>query len=292
MKRILREPLLHFVVLGAALFALYSYLNRSSKTEPGELIVSAGQIEHIVARYSQFHQRPPTRDQLKGLIDQYVREEILSREAVKLGLDQDDMVIRRHLQQKMEFVAADLTTAEEPTEAELADWLAKHPDKFRHEPRFSFRHVYLSPNKHAERFDSDAAKLLADLKRSGAMADVSTLGDSFLLPNEFTEASQSSIASQFGSEFTKPLAELKTGEWTGPIRSGYGAHLVLLTARTEGRLPALDEVRDFVRRDLTGERRQEAHRRFLEGVLAQYKVKIEWPQADPTAEEAKLAQAP
>ena len=145
------------------------------------------------------------------------------------------MVIRRHLQQKMEFVAADLATAEEPTEAELADWLAKHPDKFRHEPRFSFRHVYLSPDKHGDRFDSDAARLLADLKQAGAKADVRTLGDSFLLPHEFADASQSMVAAQFGPEFAKPLAELKTGEWTGPIRSGYGAHLVLLTARTEGR---------------------------------------------------------
>jgi len=191
----------------------------------------------------------------------------------------------------MEFVATDLATAEEPTEIELADWLAKHPDKFRHEPRFSFRHVYLSPDKHGDHFDADAAKLLSDLRQAGAQAVASTLGDSFLLPHEFADASQSMVAAQFGPDFAKPLADLKTGEWTGPIRSGYGAHLVLLTARTEGRLPALDEVHDFVRRDLLGERRLAANRLFLDDLLAQYKVKIEWPKEDSANAEKKLAKA-
>jgi hypothetical protein len=292
MKQILREPLLHFLALGAALFAAYSYLHRGREATPGELVVSAGQIEHLAARFTQFQQRPPSKTELKGLIDQYVREEILSREAVKLGLDQDDTVIRRHLQQKMEFVATDLATAGEPNEAELADWLAQHPDKFRHEPQFTFRHVYLDPDKHGDRFEADAAKLLADLKQAGVKAESSTLGDSFLLPHEFVDVSQSVLAVQFGPEFTKPLAELKIGEWTGPIRSGYGAHLVLLTARSEGHLPALDEVRDFVRRDLVSERRQEVNRRFLEGLLSHYQVKIEWPREDSAATEKKLAKVP
>ena len=123
-------------------------------------------------------------------------------------------------------------------------------------------------------------KLLADLKRTAHRPTSSTLGDSFLLPHEFADESQSAVAAQFGPEFAGQLDRLKTGEWTGPIRSGYGVHLVLLTARTEGRLPALDEVRELVKRDLMSERRLEANRRFLDGLLAQYKVKIEWPKAD------------
>src|SRR4051812_9534009 len=99
MKHILREPLLHFLVLGAALFVSYGFLHRGREAAPGELIVSTGQIEHLAARFTQFQQRPPSKTELKGLIDQYVREQILSREAMKLGLDQDDTVIRRHLQQ-------------------------------------------------------------------------------------------------------------------------------------------------------------------------------------------------
>src|SRR5262245_13006659 len=147
MRSILKEPLLHFMLLGSALFAAYAFLNRAPNARPDEIIVRAGQIEHLAARFAQFQQRPPTAEELKGLIDQYVREEISSREAVKLGLDQDDSVIRRRLQQKLEFIATDLATADEPTESELADWLAKHPDNFRQPARYSFRHVYLSPER-------------------------------------------------------------------------------------------------------------------------------------------------
>jgi hypothetical protein len=292
MRSLLHEPLLHFLLLGAALFAADGFVNRAPKVQPGEIIVSAGQIEHLAARFAQFRQRPPTTEELKGLIDQYVREEILSREAMKLGLDQNDAIIRRRLQQKMEFVATDLATADEPTEAELAAWLAQHPDDFRQEQRFSFRHIYLSPGKRGDRFDADLAKLLADLKQAGEQADVHTLGDSFLLPHAFADESQSAVAAQFGPEFVGQLARLQTGEWTGPIHSGYGVHLVLLTARTESYLPALDEVRELVKRDIMSERRLEANRRLLDGLLAQYKVKVEWPKADFVSADKTMAQTP
>ena len=292
MRSLLQEPLLHFLLLGVALFAADGFVNRVPKAQPGEIIVSAGQIEHLAARFARFQQRPPTTEELKGLIDQYVREEILSREAMKLGLDQHDPIIRRRLQQKMEFVATDLATADEPTEAELAAWLAQRPDNFREAPRFSFRHIYLSPDQRGDRFDAALAKLLADLKQDGAEADVQTLGDSFLLPHEFADASQSAIASQFGPEFAGQLAGVKTGEWTGPIRSGYGMHLVLLTARNESRLPALDEVRELVKRDVMSARRLETNRRFLDGLLAQYKVKVEWPKADFASTDKTMAQTP
>ncbi len=278
MKRLFREPLLYFLLLGAATFMAYGLMNRAPTTRPGEVIVSAGQVERLAGTFTRFRQRPPTEEELKGLIDQYVREEVLSREAVKLGLDQDDAVIRRRLQQKMEFVLTDLATVEEPTEAELAAWLAKHPDSYREEQRFSFRHVYLSPEKHGDQLDADLSELLAHLKKGGAQAEAHTLGDSFLLPHEFADASHSAVASQFGPGFAGELARLTIAEWAGPILSGYGPHLVLLIARTESRSPALDEVRELVKRDLMNDRRLEANRRLLDGVLARYTVKVEWPK--------------
>jgi hypothetical protein len=279
-RPLLKEPLLHFLVLGAALFTAYGVFNRELPAPPGEIIVSAGQIEHLAARFAQFQQRPPTTEELKGLIDQYVREEVLSREAMKLGLDRDDSIIRRRLQQKMEFVATDLATADEPTEAELAAWLAEHPDDFRQGPRFSFRHIYLNPDKRGDRFDADLAQLLTDLQQDGTQADVQARGDRFLLPHEWADAPQRAVAAQFGPEFAGQLAGVKTGEWTGPIRSGYGVHLVLLTARTDSHLPPLDEVRESVTRDVMRARRLEANRRFLDGLLARYQVKVEWPKED------------
>jgi hypothetical protein len=292
MRAFLQEPLLHFLLLGTAVFAAYDFLNRALKADQGEIVVGAGQIEHLAARFAQFQQRSPTAEELKGLIDQYVREEVLSREAVKLGLDQDDSVIRRRLQQKMEFVATDLAAIEEPTDAELADWLAKHPDDFRQPARYTFRHVFLSPDKRRDAIDSDVSKLLASLKHAGAQADADKLGDSLLLPHEFAGESHSAVASQFGREFAEQLAELKMGEWTGPIRSGFGVHFVLLTARTDSRLPEVDEVRELVRRDLMNVRRLEVNRRFLEGLLARYKVKVEWPPTYFVSADTMVARAP
>jgi hypothetical protein len=292
MKRFLKEPLLHFVLLGAALFIAYGTIIPANQTKPDEIIVSAQQIEQLAARFSQFRQRPPTADELKGLIDQYVREEILSREAVKLGLDQGDAVIRRRLQQKMEFVATDLAATDEPTEAELADWLAAHPENFRQEARFTFRHVYLNPDDRGDQLDTDVSKLLADLKQAGAQADLTALGDSFLLPQEFSDMPRSEVASQFGPEFSATLAGLTEGEWTGPIRSGFGVHIVLLTWRAESRMPSLDEVRDQVRREVTSQRLVEANRRLLDSLLAKYSVKLEWPAEGPGSAGTTMAETP
>ena len=178
MKKLIREPLVHFLLLGGALFGVYAALNRDQAESREDIVVTSGQIENLAATFAKVWQRPPTAEELKGQIDQYVKEEILSREAVKLGLDQNDTVIRRRLQQKMEFIAEDFAAAAEPTDAELADYLAKHPDQFAQDQRFTFRQVFLNPEKRGDQLEADTAALLAELKRRGADADVSTLGDS------------------------------------------------------------------------------------------------------------------
>jgi hypothetical protein len=286
MKKLLHEPLLHFVLLGALLFAAYSHLNREPADSPQRIVVSSGQIEHLITTFARTWQRPPTGAELKGLVDQYVREEMFSREAVKLGLDQNDTVIRRRLQQKMEFIAEDLSAAAEPTHADLAAYLAKHPDAFRQDQQVTFRHVFLSPEKHADQLDAVTAKLLADLRAEGAKADVSALGDPTLLERSFRNETQHRIASDFGADFTTLLAKAPVGEWTGPLASGFGANLVFVEQRTEGRVPSLDEVRPQVLREWENARRLETNRKFLESLLKQYEVTIEWPKeaaAQPTA---------
>jgi len=276
--KLLKEPLFHFLLLGAALFGAYAVLNRNQPAAQNEILVSAGQIETLAATFTKVWQRPPNAQELKAQIDQYVKEEMLSREAIALGLDKNDTVIRRRLQQKMEFLAEDFAAASDPTEAELADYLAKHPDQFAEEPRFTFRQVFLSSDKRGENLRADASQLLADLKKQGSETDIAELGDSTLLPPDLADASQRSVVAQFGSEFTRALAKLKPGEWSGPIQSGYGMHLVFVSQRSEGRVPALDEVREQVKRELMNERRQAANRKFLDALLNKYHVVIEWPK--------------
>ncbi|HEY5705135.1 MAG TPA: peptidylprolyl isomerase [Terrimicrobiaceae bacterium] len=279
MKNLLREPLLHFALLGALLFAAYRLVNREPKADPQRIVVSAGQIEHMVTTFARTWQRPPTTEEVKGLIDQYVREEMLSREAMKLGLEQNDTVIRRRLQQKMEFIAEDLAAAE-PTDADLARYLEKHPDAFRQDQQLTFRHVYLNPEKYGEQLHVVANKLLTDLRSKDAQADISTLGDPTLLDPAFRDEPQRRVEATFGSAFAGKLATLPVGEWSGPVTSEFGTHLVLVEQRTEGRVPTLDEVRPQVRREWENARRIEENRKFLEKLLKQYEIGIDWPKPE------------
>jgi hypothetical protein len=278
MKRILKEPLLHFLLLGAVIFAAYSLVSKGAGGEPGKIVVTQGQLASMMVGFTRTWQRPPTREEWEGLIRDRVREEVYYREALALGLDKDDLIIRRRLRQKMEFVTDDVVAQAEPGEAELAEFLAKHPDRFRVEPRFTFRQVYLNPAKHGENLARDTAQLLAQLNQAGGKIDISALGDSFLLEHRFEAEPASEIGKQFGEKFAAKLGELSPGQWQGPVESGFGVHLVLVSERLEGRLPALADVRDAVRREWANVKRLETNEQFYQELLKRYAVTIERPQ--------------
>ncbi|HET9793834.1 MAG TPA: peptidylprolyl isomerase [Thermoanaerobaculia bacterium] len=286
MKRVLREPLLHFVVLGAAFFVAYGLGRKSGSGEPRKIVVTQGQVEHLVTGFARTWQRPPSSEELAGLIRDQVREEVYCREATALGLDKDDSVIRRRLAQKMEFISNDVAARVEPSDADLNAYLQTHAEGFRLEPRFTFRHVYLDPERHGADLARDTARLLVQLTAAGDTADVSALGDPFLLEHELDGAPAGDVARQFGEPFAKALARLDTGRWQGPVESGYGLHLVFVRERTEGRVPALSEVREAVRRAWDDERRSNANEKFYRELLKRYTVTIE---ESPKAEPKKLA---
>jgi hypothetical protein len=278
MKRLLREPLLHFLLLGAAIFAAYSVVSKRGSEEPGKIVITQGQVENLAFGFAKTWQRPPTDQELAALVRDRVREEVYYREAMALGLDKDDTVIRRRLRQKMEFVSDDIATQAEPTDADLNAYLLAHPAKFPVVQRFTFRQVYLNPDKHRASLADDAARLLAQLKQSGDKADISALGDVFLLEHDFTALPASEIAKQFGEQFAARMPELTPGQWQGPIESGYGVHLVKVAERSDGRLPALADVREVVRREWDNARRQEANEKFFQELLKRYVVTIEQPK--------------
>ena len=282
--KILREPLLHFILLGAAIFAVYGFVTRHRTDKPGEIVVTQGTLENIITGFTRTWQRPPTEEELRGQIREYIREEAAYREALAMGLDRDDTIVRRRLRQKLEFLSDDLATRVEPTDADLQSFLRTHPGLFQSEPRFTFRHVYLNPQQHGANRAADEARLLAELQRGGANADLSSLGDPFLLAPSFQNVSLAEVKQVFGDQFASALAALPTSHWQGPVASGYGAHFVFLSQRTEGSLPALPEIRDQVRREWFNTRRSEATEKFYQALLKRYTVKIE------PAEEKKLAQ--
>lgn len=289
MRRLLKEPLLHFLLLGAGLFLAYSLIGGRGGREPGRIVVTQGQIENLAMGFTRAWQRAPTAEELEGLVRDRVREEVYYREALAMGLDKDDTVIRRRLRQKMEFVTEDIVAQAQPTDEELNAYLQAHPDAFRTQQVFTFSQVYLSPEKHGAQLAHDAAQLLAQLNRAGSNVDMAALGDALMLEHTFAAVPARDIAAQFGDKFAAKLGELEPGKWQGPIESGYGVHLVLVGERVEGHVPALAEVRDAVLREWSNSRRLETNEKFYQELLRHYTVTIEQPR--PAQEPAKLAVA-
>lgn len=281
--KILREPLLHFILLGAAIFAAYGFVSRHRTNKPGEIVVTQGTLENIITGFTRTWQRPPTEEELRGQVREYIREEAAYREALAMGLDRNDTIVRRRLRQKLEFLSDDLATRTEPADADLQTFLQTHLDLFQSEPLFSFRQVYLNPQRHAANLAADEARLLADLRRAGSNADLSSLGDPFLLAPSLQNASLAEVKQVFGDQFASALAALPTGYWQGPVDSGYGAHFVFLSQRTERNLPALAEIRDQVRREWFDAKRNEATEKFYQSLLKRYTVKIEPPEEKKVA---------
>ncbi len=286
MGRLLREPLLHFFALGALIFLASSLGHDRPDERSTRIVVTRGQIAHLADGFARTWQRTPTAAELDGLVDEYVRDEIYYREGMALGIERDDSVIRRRLRQKMEFVVEDAAAGPPPSDAELQRYLDAHPDAFRRAPEVSFRQVYLDRDRRGAGAADEARALAARLRRSGPDFDTQGLGDAIMLPSDFDHVGDDEVARTFGDGFADALAALPISEWTGPIESGYGLHVVFVRNRTAGRVPALAEVRDAVARELTAAARTAMIEKAYAGLRARYEVVIE----PPTAENAVAAQ--
>ena len=289
-KNLVREPLVHFLLLGALIFATFKFIS-SETSQPGKILITQGRIESLEIAFSRTWRRPPTASELEGLIRDYVREEVFAREAIALGLDKDDTIIRRRLRQKLEFVSEDVAAHAEPTDEQLRAYLKEHADAFRGDRRFTFRQVYLDPQRRGANLGRDAAQLLAQLRRSGSQADIAALGDSLMLEHEFKALSASEAVKQFGEKYAAKLGEMPVGQWQGPIESGFGVHLVFMAERTDGSMPALEDVLPAVRREWTNARRMETNEKFYGNLLQRYVVTIERPEVVKATDVKQVAEA-
>lgn len=269
-KRLWREPLAHFLLIGAALFLFYDLTNEQGSEAPNRIVVDSGQLEQLAANFERTWMRPPTEDELDALVENHVREEVFYREALAMGLDQNDPLVRRRMRMKLEFILEDLS-AQDVTDEALTAFLQQHPDKFRTEAQISFKQVFLNPDKRKD-LASDAKQLLASLN-SGAAPE--SVGDPTLVPSDYSLATQSEIARSLGERFAEDAIKLKPGDWTGPVYSAYGAHLLKLSERVDEHLPALSDIRALVEREYLVQQRKEqkdlAYQQLREG----YQVAIE-----------------
>ena len=276
LRRLLREPLVHFLLLGGALFAIFGHGGTDVRGGDWQIVVSAADINRLATGFSQTWHRPPDADELQTQIDDYVREEVLYRTALALDLDKDDMIIRRRLRQKMEFTFED--TVPPPQELELRAYFAAHADKFRTQPLISFRQVFVSPRR-GETAKDDARHILMQLASAAPGAEEE--GDSLLLGEGLSQTPLDRIASLLGDDFAHTLAEVSPGQWIGPLRSSYGLHLVFVTEAQPAVLPAFEQVRSAVEREWHAEHRAAALAAQYKTLLAGYRVVVEKPAPTP-----------
>jgi hypothetical protein len=279
MRKLLREPLLHFLLIGIGLFVLYDVLRGGDTGAPRDIVVTEARVEALAQSFASTWMRPPTPQEITGLVDDYIAEEIYYREAIAMGLDQDDTVIRRRLRQKMEFISEDAAATAEPTDAQLQEFLAKHPEKFLEPAQLSFRQIYFSTEKRGEQARVQAEQLLTELQAGRGPADPAAAGDSTLLPPDLQSASPQLIANTFGSDFAAQVEEAPVGQWSGPLQSGFGLHLVHVEQRVAGALPDFDQIRPIVLREYQAEQRTQSNRKFLDSLRAKYDIRIEGPAA-------------
>jgi hypothetical protein len=273
--RVLREPLVHFLALALLVFAAYHFLTSAvSESKNDRIIVTTAKMAQLSARFSQAWQRPPTTRELKGLIDEQVREEIYVREATALGLDKDDTVIRRRLRQKIELLVDAGAEVLAPTDAELEAYLEAHPEKFVDQLAMSFQQVFFNTRWQGTGI-GDAVNSALRTLASNPETDAAALGDATLLPTQMPLTNISAIGHIFGVEFADAIGRAKVGVWTGPITSAYGVHVVRLSERQESRSPALGEVRDAVVREWTNDRRNQLGNDHLDALLKRYEVIVE-----------------
>ena len=274
---LLREPLVHFLFIGAAIYLLYGVFAEPSLEEVDNTItVSVGEIEWMQTSWQKRWNRPPTAKELDGMIQQYIRETVLYREALTMGLNKHDQVIRRRLAQKLEFLAKDLVALTPATDEELQAYFDEHQDRYQAPARFTFTQVFIDPDKRGDATLDDAKKIKATLMaKADAVGNVAALGDEFMLQGYYPEKDQAEIQKQFGSGFAESLVKLSPGQWHGPVLSGYGVHLVYVHHISEPPAPVFTEVRERVAQDWQTDKGNELNEKFYANLQDRYTIVIE-----------------
>ena len=278
--KLLREPLLHFMFIGTIIYSLYGVFAEPVVEETDKtIVISAGEIQWMQTSWQKRWNRPPTAQEFDGLIQQYIKETVLYREALTMGLNKHDMVIRRRLAQKLEFLAKDLVALTPPTEAELLAYFAEHQASYQEPTLYTFTQVFFDPDKRDDSTLDDAEQVKATLIAQGdAIDDPGALGDGLMLQNYYPEKDRAEIQRNLGSGFTETLLMLAPGQWHGPVLSGFGVHLVYVNSIDEPPPPVFAEVRDRVMEDWRLDRGEELNDQFYISLRDQYSIVIEEPE--------------
>jgi len=271
MKKLFREPIVFFILVGGLFYILNIWLTKKSIPEEKKIEISLSQVQQLSAQFSKTWMRQATDEELQALIQDHIRDEVYYREAIAMGLDNNDAVIRRRMRQKLEMLLNDMAAARVPSDQVLTNYMNENAEKFSKDPIITFQQIYLNPDKRPD-VSADAVAILNQLK-SGENSD--SLGDPTMLGYAFSEYTQSAIARQFGGEFAQQIIKLKPGDWQGPIYSGMGVHIVKIDVFTPGEMPKLSEIRDKVEREWMAETTKELKDEAFDELLKSYEIVFE-----------------
>lgn len=280
LMRFAKEPLLHFLLAGAAIYGLFGLFGQQESDEAiadeNTIVITEGELDWLADTWQKKWNRQPTDAEMLGLVRQQLRETVLYREAISMGLDKDDTIIRRRLAQKLEFLAQDLIQPKPPTDEELKAWFDKNIDRYRLPELITFTHVFLDPDKRNDQTLADAEKLKAELiAKATVPGESSELGDTFMLQSYYPERDEADISKLFGGEFARSIMDLEPEKWHGPVLSGYGTHLVYVHALQKFPPPTFEQVSVRLAEDWTNEKRAEFNDEYIESLLKRYTVVIE-----------------
>ena len=275
--KILREPLVQFFIIGMCIYGAYALYGTPDEGLTGNtIVVDASRIDAFKTAWEQRWNRPPTEQELNGLIDQFIREDILYREAIAMGLDKDDPITRRRMAQKLEFLSKDIASLKEPQAGELESFFEANREQYKTPDLITFTHVFIDPDKRGDATLDDAAVILSELQAAGAPdSSVSGLGDRFMLQNYYPQKSELEIRKLFGSGFTTSVMQLEIEKWHGPVLSGYGTHLVYVDALEIAPMPEFEDVQANVFENWQAQQQEEFNEAFFESLKSRYEIVIE-----------------
>ena len=277
LARLVKEPLAQFLLIGVAIYAVYGYLGAPDDSDNERTIsVTSGEIEAMTDQWLNLWNRPPTNEELAGVIRDHVRVTILAKEAVAMGLDEGDVVIKRRLAQKVQYLSDSLMTPEEPTEQELTDWYAANIEKFKQPDLYTISHIFFDPDIRDATALQDAEALREELNALDADPEnISALGDRFMLQNYYPNRSVMELSKYFGGGFVDTVIQLEPGQWFGPVLSGYGVHVVRVDSHWVAPEPAFAEIEQMVRQGFIEAKAKELSDLFIDNLMSRYEIVVE-----------------
>ena len=274
-KKYLHEPLIHFTLIGALIFAFYYWDNSDISLDKEAIVLTQVEIIQLTNRWQKKHLRLPSAKEKQEFIDKAIYTKVMYTEALKMGLDKNDLIIRRRLAQKMEFVSSDMAELVEPTDKELLGYLQKHATQFMDSEKISFLQIYIEPNKHQGSLEKDLEKILKLLHASDENSTLDKYVDAFIFPIQNSNLSKQEVAQDYGKAFTQTLFSLETNRWHKGIKSAYGLHFIYIQKRVEGELLELEKIRTILYNEWMTEKKEKNNILLYENLKNSYIIKIE-----------------